>query len=114
MGVESLNLGEEIQTLKATAAPKTRDSYTALLKLMENQAMELLHSLPATNGTPTSSQGLKGLFGIRSRWIWVRDDQGKDNKKVSSARMKMSRKATATTKGRGGGGMVPVKEGAAE
>ncbi|KAL6996824.1 hypothetical protein U1Q18_006953 [Sarracenia purpurea var. burkii] len=85
MGVESLNLGEEIQTLKATAAPKTRDSYTALLKLMENQAMELLHSLPATNGTPTSSQGLKG-----GEWRQQQQRAG------------------------GGGGMVPVKEGAAE
>ncbi|KAL6958921.1 hypothetical protein U1Q18_040267 [Sarracenia purpurea var. burkii] len=52
MGVESLQLGEEIQTLMAVPAPETGSSFTALLELPANQAMELLHSSPATNRTP--------------------------------------------------------------
>ncbi|GFY98283.1 basic helix-loop-helix (bHLH) DNA-binding superfamily protein [Actinidia rufa] len=44
IGVESLQLGEEIQRLMAPPPPETASSFTALLELPPETAMELLHS----------------------------------------------------------------------
>ncbi|XP_058207644.1 transcription factor bHLH48-like isoform X1 [Rhododendron vialii] len=49
-GVESLQLGEEIQRL--VMAPETGNSFTALLELPPNQAMELLHAPGGNDETP--------------------------------------------------------------
>ncbi|KAG5555602.1 hypothetical protein RHGRI_006298 [Rhododendron griersonianum] len=49
-GVESLQLGEEIQRL--VMAPETGNSFTALLELPPNQAMELLHEPGGNDETP--------------------------------------------------------------
>ncbi|XP_057982458.1 transcription factor bHLH48-like [Malania oleifera] len=43
-GEESYQFGEEIQGMMLTAPPETGSSFTALLELPANQAMELLHS----------------------------------------------------------------------
>lgn len=49
-GAESLQLGEEIQRL--VMAPETGNSFTALLELPPNQAMELLHAPGGNDETP--------------------------------------------------------------
>ncbi|XP_052173476.1 transcription factor bHLH48-like isoform X2 [Diospyros lotus] len=51
IGVESLQFGEDIERLMAAPAPETASSFTALLELPANQAVELLHS-PDTDQAP--------------------------------------------------------------
>lgn len=49
VGVESLQFGEEIQTLMSVP-PETGSSFTALLELPANQAVKLLHSPEKLSG----------------------------------------------------------------
>ncbi|XP_057506940.1 transcription factor bHLH48-like [Actinidia eriantha] len=56
IGVESLQLGEEIQRLMAAPPPETASSFTALLELPPETAMELLHS-PETDETAPKLAG---------------------------------------------------------
>lgn len=55
IGPEAFQFGEEIQRLM-TVPPENGSSFTALLELPPNQAMELLHS-PESDGTPPELAG---------------------------------------------------------
>ncbi|CAK9172532.1 unnamed protein product [Ilex paraguariensis] len=56
IGVESLQFGEEINLLMSIQPPETGSSFTALLELPSNQAMQLLDS-PETNVAPATLSG---------------------------------------------------------
>ncbi|KAF4363209.1 hypothetical protein F8388_020779 [Cannabis sativa] len=56
-GFDSVQFGEEIQTL-ITVTPDNASSFTALLELPANQAMELLHHVPESNGNKIAGDPL--------------------------------------------------------
>ena len=65
IGVDSLQFGEEIRRLME--APQDGNSFTALLELPANQAVELLHS-PDTIRTPASLAGDHHVIERASRF----------------------------------------------